>query len=125
MCLINIAAKELKDFASYTELESWFNLHNELQLPVPNVCDDYSEEAWHLAEIDGYHLDMCLVYQGQAYSTIIFPNPFDLTQPDKTVYHIANAARIRKPDGTSEYWYVDLNWKKLTKLFDFIPGGKY
>lgn len=112
----------LRNFNSYDELENWFELHDELRMPYPNLCDDYSEEAWRLAEADGFYLSQCLVSEGKAYQTVIFSDPLDENQPDKSVFHIANAARVMDSE---EYYYVDLNWGKLIKLCNFYKGGKY
>ena len=116
------AAAGLVDFATFADLEAWFDLHKELRLPAPNLCDDYSRESRALAEVDGYFLSCELVYQGQIYGQIIFPDPVDPSKPDLTVYHIANLAII---SWTEEVYYVDLAFNKLLKLTTFIPGGKY
>jgi hypothetical protein len=120
MCLniLKPVQKELlKDFATYTDLEAWFDLHKELQLLAPNLCDDYSRESRALAEVDGYFLSCELLADGICYQTRIFPEGF---------YHIGNMAIVTQgQSGGEECWYVDLNWSKLIKLCDFTPGGKY
>ncbi len=103
----------LKDFATLADLQAWVDLHDELRLDPPNLCDDYSREARALAEVDGYYLSCCLVANGVAYFTQVF---------DGNVNHIANMAIVTD---TQEVWYVDLGWNKLVKLCNFIAGGKY
>lgn len=75
MCLKLIAktveSGSLKDFQTRTDLEAWFELHKELRMPAPNLCDDYSDETIHLAEADGHHADRCLVFEGKTYATMI------------------------------------------------------
>jgi hypothetical protein len=112
------AQPKLKDFSSLEELNEWFLSHDEMRLPAPNLCDDYSRKAMRLAEEDGYFLSTCLVFKGTAYGAIIFANPDGSV--DETAYHIANSAIV----GQSVY-YVDLGWNKIQKLCDFIPGGIY
>ncbi len=114
---------ELKDFDTFADLQAWFELHTELRMPAPNLCDDYSRESRRLAEIDGYFLSCELVYQGQCYATAVFtPTDFtDGTDP-KSVYHIANMAIVEEDQSV---YYVDLAWGKLIKLCSFILGGKY
>jgi hypothetical protein len=112
----------LIDFASVSDLEAWFELHTELRMPAPNLCDDYSRESRKLAETDGYFLSLCLVWQGKVYNSIIFPASYDPNQPDTSVYHIANLAIVTS---TEEVWYVDLAWDKVIKLCSFAPGGQY
>jgi len=113
MCFF-IKTKHLKDFQTFSELEAWFDLHKELRMETPNLCDDYSRESRVLAELDGYFLSLCLVAKGIAYTTVVFD--------DLTVYHIANMAIVTD---TEEIWYIDLAWNKLIKLCNFIKGGKY
>lgn len=110
----------LHDFETLDSLKAWVNLHDELQLPAPNLCDDYSREARVLAEMDGYYLAPCLVFQGVCYGQMIFPDGDN--EPDKSVYHIGNLAIVDDPPSC---YYVDLNWNKLVKLTDFYKGGKY
>jgi hypothetical protein len=113
-------ADGLKDFESIDELRAWFELHDELRMPAPNLCDDYSREARALAEMDGYFLSCCLVAAGVAYMTPIFMQPDG--SPDTSVYHIANMAIVTDKQ---ECWYVDLHVGKLIRLCDFVVGGKY
>ncbi len=115
-------ADGLRDFETLADLEAWFQLHDELRMPEPNLCDDYSRESRALAEVDGYHLACHLVWQGQVYGTVIFPAPDGSGKPDVSVYHIANLAIVRD---TETCYYIDLAWGKLIKLCDFIKGGKY
>ncbi len=110
---------EHKDFATFDDLEAWFELHKEMRMPAPNLCDDYARESRALAETDGYYLSYCLVYQGQAYGQTIFAKPDG--SPDTSVFHIGNMAIVTDIE---ECWYIDLAWGKLIKLCDFIPGGK-
>lgn len=115
MCLFTRTKQSsLKDFQTLEDLQSWFDLHKELRMEVPNLCDDYSRESRALAELDGYFLSLCLIDKGMAYETVIFD--------DLTVYHIANMAIVVD---TEEVWYVDLAWNKLIKLCNFVIGGKY
>ncbi len=104
----------LKDFETFEELESWFDLHKELRMPEPNLCDDYSRESRALAEADGYFLSLCLVAGGIAYTTTIFP--------DASVFHVGNMAIVAS---TQEVWYVDLAFGLLIRLCQFYPGGAY
>jgi hypothetical protein len=115
MCLkiLQPQFKPLRDFATYADLEAWYELHNELAMDPPNLCDDYSREARALAELDGYDLSLCLVGDGTCYGTQLFP---------AGTWHIGNLAVVT---GSLECWYVDLNWRKLVKLCDIAPGGKY
>jgi hypothetical protein len=107
----------LKDFETFAELEAWYELHDELRLPSPNLCDDYSREARALAEMDGYYLSCELVWDGQLYGQQIFP---------PGTFHIGNLAIVNKgQDGLTDCYYVDLNWCKLVRLCDFQPGGKW
>ncbi len=111
-----LQAKErslLRDFSTYLELESWFQLHTELRMPEPNLCDDYARESRALAELDGYHLGLCLVFDGKAYGTQVMA---------KDVYHVGNMAIVLDDQ---EVYYVDLAWNILTKLCNFYKGGKY
>lgn len=110
----------LKDFETLEDLEAWFDLHNELRMEAPNLCDDYSRESRLIAELDGYHLGCHLVYQGQCYFATIFPDANG--NPDKSVYHIGNIAIV---SSTEEVYYVDLAFNKLIKLCNFIIGGKF
>jgi len=110
----------LKDFETFADLEAWFEGHDELRMPMPNLCDDYSRESRALAETDGYFLSCELVYKGLCYGSIIFEKP-DRT-PDESVYHIANMAIVTD---TQECYYVDLAWGKLIRLCNFHQGGKY
>ncbi len=103
----------LRDFETLEELDAWFDLHKELRMEPPNLCDDYSRESRKLAEIDGYFLSYCLVADGIAYQTQVM---------EKNVYHIANMAIVTS---TEEVYYVDLAWNKLVKLCNFKLGGKY
>ncbi len=103
----------LRDFDTFDELQSWFDLHNELRMPEPNLCDDYARESRILAEVDGYFLSYCLVSDGVAYTTQVLP---------KGTWHIANMAIVT---GTNEVYYVDLGWNKLVKLCNLFKGGKY
>jgi hypothetical protein len=145
MCLTKQTAVTLKDFATFADLDAWFNLHNELRMPSPNLCDDYSRDARALAEADGYFLAPELVYQGQCYGQIIFPLASDPTKPDTNVFHIADMAIVLAdethladantkdssgnpvPIGTplESCWYCDLNWNRLIYLTSFIPGGAF
>jgi hypothetical protein len=104
---------ELQDFPTFSDLESWFELHDELRLDPPNLCDDYARESRILAQTDGYFLSYCLVHEGKVYGQQIF-------NPD--VFHIANMAIVTD---TEEVYYVDLAFSKLIKLTNFIMGGKY
>ncbi len=150
MCfLFKTIAAPLRDFETFAELNAWFNLHDELAMPSPNLCDDYSREARAIAETDGLFLSCELVWQGQCYGTQIF-TAADLTNElDKDpshIYHIANMAIVKADetnlaDGVTtkdsggnlvaartpltSCYYVDLNWKKLIRLTNFAPGGKY
>lgn len=125
MCIGNLIqfgkeSVQLKNFQTLAELQAWVDLHDEEYLPPPNLCDDYAELARELAEIDGYRVDRCLVCQGKTYYATIFAKE-DGT-PDETVHHIGNAARVLEDQS---YWYFDINWKKLIKLCNFVPGGIY
>jgi hypothetical protein len=114
----------LKDFESINDLRAWFELHDELRMPAPNLCDDYARESQVLAEMDGYRLSCCLVAAGVAYMTPVFTKPDGST--DTSVYHIANMAIVNNgPSGLTECWYIDLAWGKCLKLCDFVAGGKY
>ncbi len=104
----------LKDFDTLEDLQAWFELHKELRMESPNLCDDYSRESRALAEMDGHFLSTCLVYKGEVYGMIIFE--------DRSVYHIANSAIVTDIEGM---WYVDLAFGQLIKLCDFYPGGRY
>ncbi len=118
---------ELQDFPTYADLEAWFELHKELRMPAPNLCDDYSRESRKLAEIDAYFLSCMLVYQGSLYGAIVFSDLKDSKKPDLTVYHIANMAIVLDSDGkgTEACYYVDLAFNKLLRLCPFISGGAY
>jgi hypothetical protein len=144
-----LVREPLKNFATFAELEAWFLLHDELQMPSPNLCDDYSEEAMILAEVDGYRLSACLVYEGQVWSTMIFTAADLANEADKDpthIYHIANSARVladenHVADGVTtkdssgnilkagtpleSVYYLDLNWRKLYWLCCFVTGGKF
>ncbi len=122
----NLELKErligLKDFETFADLEAWFYLHDELRMPAPNLCDDYSRESRALAEMDGYFLSCHLVYKGLVYGIPVF-TPGDVAPNTvESVYHIANLAIVTD---TEEVYYIDLAWGKLIKLCNFMPGGKY
>ncbi len=112
----------LQDFATFSDLQDWFDHHDELRMPAPNLCDDYSRESRRLAEVDEYFLSCELVHQGQLYGAVIFPAPDGSGKPDVSVFHIANMAIV---DDTQACYYVDLAWGKLIYLCQFIPGGQY
>ena len=144
---------DLNDFQTFADLDAWFNLHTELQLPVPNLCDDYSRESRKLAETDGYYLSCELVDKGKCYETQIFWKDAagnatiqNTGVPAVEVYHIANLAIVLSDetnlaDGVNDKdssgnilpqgihletcYYVDLNWNLLIKLTNFTTGGKY
>lgn len=119
-----IQPESLKDFETYAELVSWFDLHKELRMEPPNLCDDYSRESRALAELDGYYLSCCLVHRGMVYGIPVFTTPEGL--PDESVFHIANLAIVNYGgSGNQECWYVDLAWSKLIKLCEFFSGGKW
>lgn len=123
------SAVELRDFATLADLEAWFDLHKELRLPSPNLCDDYSRESRRLAEVDGYFCTPHLVYQGSVYGTMVFDSSdfTDGTNPF-SVYHIANLAIVLNDeahDGKQSCYYCDLSWNKLIYLTSFISGGTY
>ncbi len=123
MCFGWLKKKEpvsLKDFATLADLEAWIDLHRELRMDAPNLCNDYARETRKLAEVDGYHLSLCLVFKGLEYGQTIFVKP-DGT-PDETVFHIGNLAIVTD---TEDVFYVDLAWGKLTKLCQFKQGGNY
>lgn len=110
----------LVDFKNKEDLEAWYDLHKELRMPAPNLCDDYSRESRALAEVDGYFLSCCLVSKGKCYEAAIFTLPDG--SADSSVFHVGSMAILQEEQ---ECWYVDLAWGKLMKLCDFIHGGKY
>jgi hypothetical protein len=113
-----------RDFKTYAELKKWFDDHLAVSLPPPNLCDDYSREARALATADGYYLSNCLVAAGRVYQSDVFFET-DNVIPSQ-INHIANLAIVEADEnGLSGCYYVDLNWKKLIKLCNFYPGGKY
>ncbi len=130
MCLKTLFQKKeppvkqtfLKDFATFEDLDAWFDLHKELRMEAPNLCDDYSRETRVIAELDGYFLGCHLVYQGACYGAVIFPDKNAPGKPDAGVYHIGNIAIVTS---TEEVYYVDLAFGKLIRLCNFITGGKY
>ncbi len=119
MCFAKKQPISLKDFDTLVDLEAWIDLHKELRMESPNLCDDYARETRKLAEVDGYFLSLCLVYAGKAYGTTIFAKVNDT--PDESVYHIGNLAIV----AGRECWYVDLGWGKQVKLCEFSAGGNY
>jgi hypothetical protein len=129
MCLKSItkAKQSLKDFSTYSDLESWYELHN-YSLPVPNLCDDYSRETRMIAELDGYWVTPHLVHQGSCYGTIIFTDPNDPSKPDILAYHIANIAIVLNDEthnNQQSIYYIDINWRRLVFLCNLVFGGKY
>jgi hypothetical protein len=115
----------LRDFQTKEELVDWYNKYAGLSLPQGNHCDDHALEARALAEQDGYFLSECLVAAGKVYYTQI---DFDKDgQPDMSMNHLGHLARvIEGTDGSSDRYYLDLNWRvPPTKLCGTIPGGKY
>ncbi len=112
----------LKDFETVADLEAWFDGHDELRMPSPNLCDDYSRESRMLAEMDGYFLSCELVYQGACYGVPVFTQEDVTPNTIESVYHIANMAIVTD---TQECFYVDLAWGKLIRLCNFYQGGKY
>lgn len=112
---ITIHDANLKDFNTLAELQSWFDSRkDDINLPAPNLCDDYARESRELARQDGYYLSLCLVASGKVYQTQVFE--------DETTYHVGNLAIVTI---TEEAYYVDLPFKKLIKLCNFHIGGKY
>ncbi len=110
----------LKDFATFADLEAWYDLHKELRMPEGNLCDDIAEESIMIAEIDRKRLSTCLVWDGKVYGTEYYPR--DPAKPDEGIYHITTSAIVRSPHGI---YLVDLAFGKLEHLTDFIPGGAY
>lgn len=108
-----IIYEPLTDFATLADLQAWFELHDELRMEAPNLCDDYSRESIELAQADGHRLSTCLVADGIAYFTRV--------QPAGTA-HIANSAIVTDIE---ECWYVDLAFNQLLKLTNFYKGGKF
>lgn len=103
----------LRDFESFSDLEAWFDLHKELRMPSPNMCDDYSRETRELARLDGYWCTPHLVADGIVYVEQVF---------DKGMWHVGNIAIV---EDTQEAYYVDLAFHKLVKVCNFYVGGKY
>lgn len=112
--------ESLHDFATLADLEAWYDLHQELRMPEGNLCDDYAEETSILAEMDGYRVSDCLVYDGKVWGVEYYPR--DPAKPDEQVFHVANSARVIEDHSL---YLVDLAWAKLEKLLNFIPGGKF
>jgi hypothetical protein len=74
--------------------------------------------------MDSYFMSCELVAQGKCYQTQLFRK--DDGSPDLDCYHIGNMAIVLNGDnGLQQCWYVDLAFRKLVKLCDFYPGGKY
>ncbi len=118
----------LKDFQTLEDLEAWYDLHKELRMEAPNICDDYARESRALAEVDGYDLSLCLVYAGYTYGVMIFDDPTDITKPNLTVFHVANLAIVLTDEshgGQESCYYLDLAWGKIIYLTGFFSGGKY
>jgi hypothetical protein len=104
---------DLIDFPNHAALEAWFELHTELRMESPNICDDYSRESRALAAEDGYNLEVYVMADGKCYTTSIF---------EPGVYHVGNLAI---EDDTQDCYYIDLAFGIMTKVCTFAAGGKY